>query len=445
MKDLKITMIGMGYVGLITGMAFAKHGFYTTVTDNVQARVDTLSEGKSPFYELGFDEPLADIVEKGVLKGSTDNIKAVQESDVTFICVGTPSQEDGSIDIKAVEAVIKDIGTALKDMNKYHVVVVKSTVLPTTTEKVILPMLEEYSGKKVGEDFGLCMNPEFLREGAAVKDALQPDRIVIGQYDKRAGDVLIQVYDEFRCPKLRVEIRIAEMIKYIANSFLATKITFANEMANLCEHYNIDVYEVMKGVGLDFRISKEFLRAGAGFGGSCFPKDVNAITHEAHKAGVDTKILDAVLAINNTQPIRLVDLAEEAAGGSLEGKEVALLGLSFKPDTDDIRETRAVPIVDALVERGANIRGYDPKAMENFRAEVKHEITYKDNAQEALRDADICIIQSEWKDFQKLEGKDFVELMKTPILIDGRRTYPDPQVLIDAGVIYRGIGWKGNK
>jgi UDPglucose 6-dehydrogenase len=289
MKELKISLMGLGYVGLVTGMAFATHDFKTIVTDTFQERVDMLKSGKAPFYEVGLDDLIKEAVEKEMLSGSTDNIKTVHETDVTFICVGTPSGSDGSIDLSYIESVSKDIGTALKDKDKYHVVVAKSTIVPTTTEKVILPILEKHSGKKVGEDFGLCMNPEFLREGAAVKDSLNPDRIVIGQHDKRSGDMLIKVYEDFNCQKLRVSIRTAEMIKYVANSFLATKITFSNEMANLCEYYGIDVYDVMNGVGLDFRISPQFLRAGAGFGGSCFPKDVSALAHVAKKAGAPNR------------------------------------------------------------------------------------------------------------------------------------------------------------
>jgi UDPglucose 6-dehydrogenase len=233
MKDLKISLIGMGYVGLTTGMAFAKHGFQTVVTDTIEERIKMLAEGKPPFYEPGFNELIKGVVDEGLLTGSMDNYKAVHDTDVTFICVGTPSGDDGSIDLGYIESAATDIGKALKDLDKYHVIVPKSTIVPTTTENVILPLLEEHSGKKVGEDFGLCMNPEFLREGAAVQDALNPDRIVIGQWDKRSGDVLIKIYDEFDCPKLRVSIRTAEMIKYTANSFLATKISYANECANI--------------------------------------------------------------------------------------------------------------------------------------------------------------------------------------------------------------------
>lgn len=441
MKELKISLMGMGYVGLTTGMAFSRHGFQTVVTDTVPERIDMLAKGKPPFYEPGFDELVKDSVDKGLLRGSTDNYKAVMDTDVTFICVGTPSGADGSIDLRYIEGVSKDIGLALKDKDKYHVVVPKSTIVPTTTEKVILPILEEYSGKKVGDDFGLCMNPEFLREGAAVHDALNPDRIVIGQWDRRSGDVLIKVYEDFNCPKLRVSIRTAEMIKYTANSFLATKISFSNEIANLCEAYNIDVYDVMKGVGLDFRISEHFLRAGAGFGGSCFPKDVKALVAAAKKAGVEQQVLNSVLAVNETQPLRLVALAEKIVG-PLEGKKVALLGLAFKADTDDIRETRAVPIVKALVEKGADVHVYDPQAMDNFKRELDRPVAYATSAKVALDKADVCLLQTDWKVFKDLTADDYKNHMKTPIVIDGRRLYDDPQKLIDAGVRYFGIGWK---
>jgi UDPglucose 6-dehydrogenase len=442
MKELKISLVGMGYVGLTTGMAFATHGYDVVVTDTIPERVEMLAQGKTPFYEVGMDEIIKDVVEKGLLKGSLDNDKAVKETDVTFICVGTPSGADGSIDLKYIRSAATDIGKALRDKDKYHVIAPKSTIVPTTTEKVILPLLEEHSGKKVGEDFGLCMNPEFLREGAAVHDALQPDRIVIGQWDKRSGDVLIDVYEDFNCPKLRVDIRTAEMIKYTANSFLATKITFANEIANLCEAYNIDVYDVMKGVGLDFRISEHFLRAGAGFGGSCFPKDVKAIVSAAKQAGVPIQVLDAVLAVNETQPLRLVEMAEQAVGGDLKGKKVALLGLAFKPDTDDIRETRAVPIVNALVEKGAEVFAYDPQAIANFQKEVETKITYADSTKSALEGADVCIVQTDWKEFAELTAEDFTSVMKSPIVVDGRRTFEDPNGLKEGGVTYLGIGWK---
>jgi UDPglucose 6-dehydrogenase len=386
------------------------------------------------------DELVKEGVDKGLFHGATDNIKCVKESDITFICVGTPSLADGSIDLGHVEKVAGDIGLALADMNRYHVVVAKSTITPSTTDSLILPILEKKSGKKVGGDFGLCMNPEFLREGAALQDSLHPDRIVVGGYDQKSIDFVMKVYEGFDCPKFTTDLRTAEMVKYGANCLLATKITFANEFANICEFYNVDVYEMMKGVGMDFRINPAFLNAGVGFGGSCFPKDVNAITATAKKNGYNPRILTAILDVNETQPLRVVELAENKAQG-LNDKRVALLGLSFKPDTDDVRYTRALPIAEALIDKGASVVAYDPKAIENFQKLTDKPITYVNSAKEALKDADMCIIQSDWSEFKSISPTEFKELMKTPLIIDGRRSF-DPNQLKKEGITYFGIGWK---
>jgi UDPglucose 6-dehydrogenase len=303
--------------------------------------------------------------------------------------------------------------------------------------------LEEKSKKKVGEDFGLCMNPEFLREGAALHDSLHPDRIVVGGHDQRSIDTVMKVFQGFDCPKFETDLRTAEMVKYGANCLLATKITYANEFANICELFGVDVYEMMKGVGMDFRINPAFLNAGAGFGGSCFPKDVNAITATAKSKGYDPRILNAILEVNEIQPLRVVELAEKSVG-SLDQKRVALLGLSFKPETDDVRYTRALPIADALVDKGADIIAYDPKATDNFKKLTDQPISYAESAKEALKDADVCIVQSDWEEIKSLLPSDFKELMKTPLVIDGRRTF-DPDTLMENGVEYLGIGWKNTK
>ncbi len=440
MADIKITMIGMGYVGLVTGAAFAKHGFDTTCTTTTPSKAENLNSGITPFYEPGLDELVKEGVDRGLFHGSTDNIACVKDSDISFICVGTPSLPDGSIDLDHIEKAAADIGTALKEMDNYHVVVAKSTIVPSTTDSLILPILEKNSQKKVGEDFGLCMNPEFLREGAALHDSLHPDRIVVGGYDQRSIDFLMKVYEGFDCPKFKTDLRTAEMVKYGANCLLATKITFANEFANICEFFGVDVYEMMKGVGMDFRINPAFLNAGAGYGGSCFPKDVNAINAASISKGYKPRILQAVLDVNETQPLRVVELAEKKAQG-LKNKRVALLGLSFKPDTDDVRYTRALPIAETLIEKGASVVAYDPKAIENFKKLTDKPITYVSTAKEALKDADVCIIQSDWAEFKKLTARDFKDLMKKPILIDGRRSF-DPRELIKEGVSYLGIGWK---
>lgn len=430
----------MGYVGLAGGMAFAKHGFKTICTTTTPLKAENLNKGIPPFYEPGLDVLVKEMVDKGLLCGSTDNVDAVSRSDVTFICVGTPPQADGSADLSAIEAVSRDIGLALKNKEGYHVVVAKSTIPPGTTNDIILPTIEKCSEKNVGVDFGLCMNPEFLRQGDAVHDSLNPDRIVIGEYDSRSGDVLEEIYKDYDGPKMRCDIKAAELIKYAANSLLATKISFANEFSRICEEFDIDVYEVMRGVGLDFRINPRFLNAGCGFGGSCFPKDVNAIVALARCIDVETPLLDAVLLNNEMQPAYFVKIIEEAVG-NLEGKVVAFLGLSFKPNTGDVRETRALPIIEMLYEKGARVKAYDPKAIENFERLTELPIEYYERWEDALMGSDFAVIQSDWNEIKDITPEHYQKLMKKPMIIDGRRTY-EPSTMIAKGVDYYGIGWK---
>ncbi|MDI6856578.1 MAG: UDP-glucose/GDP-mannose dehydrogenase family protein, partial [Candidatus Thermoplasmatota archaeon] len=404
-------------------------------------KIEVLIKGLIPFYEPGLKELIGKVRMNGLLEYSTNVIEVVKASDISFICVGTPSLKTGAINLKYIKECAKEIGFALKRKGGYHVVVVKSSVIPLTTENVILPLLEKYSGKKAGKDFGLCMNPEFLKEGSAVEDALQPDRIVIGEYDEKSGNTLMRLYKNFRCPKLRTNLRTAEMIKYASNAFLATKITFANEFANICEKFNVDVYEVMKGVGLDKRISPYFLNAGAGFGGSCFPKDLKAIFSAARAKNYDPKLLSSVLDINEAQPLRVTELAERALG-NLKNKKILLLGLAFKPETDDVRETRALPIAKELLRKGAKIVAYDPMAMENFKKLIRNKnIVYAKSARAALRNVDACIIQTAWDEFKSLSANDF-KAMRKPVIIDGRRTFDSPEKLIKKGITYLGIGWR---
>ncbi len=444
--DINISVIGMGYVGLASGLGYTSHGYRTTITDIISSRVENLKKGIMPFFEPHLQGLVNKEVESGMLRASTNNIETIRESNVTFICVGTPSLHDGSADLKFVREVAKDIGIAIRDKREYHVVVVKSTVLPCTTESIVLPVVEEFSGKKAGDEFGIIMNPEFLRQGQAVHDSLHPDRIIIGQMDDRAGEMVHRIYEGYTdekgdpVPILHVEIKAAELIKYAANSLLATKISFANEFARICEKFNIDVYDVMKGVGLDSRINPLFLNAGCGFGGSCFPKDVNAIVSMAEAIEVETPIMEAVLHTNDIQPMHFVSIIEDVVG-DLEGKVVAFLGLSFKPDTDDVRETRALPIIQKLYLEGARIRAYDPQASDRFRSLTDLPITYTDSIEEALDGADFAVIQSDWNDFRNIEPATFKRLLREPVVIDGRRTY-DPKEMKSAGITYRAIGWK---
>jgi len=450
MAKFDISIIGLGYVGLVTGSAFAKKGYSVICADVIEEKVQTLNSGRSPIYEPGLDELVKELVEEGKLSATNFVSKAVADSDITFICVGTPSEPDGSVDLKFITSAAEDVGKALSEKQEYHLVVVKSTVVPLTTEETIIPIIEKHSGKKAGEGFGICMNPEFLREGNAVYDSMTPDRIVIGELDDKSGEMLLKYYEDFDVPKLRTDLRTAEMIKYAANTFLATKITYANEMANICTKLGIDVYEVMKGVGSDARINPEFLNAGCGFGGSCFPKDLQALKFVAESKGYEPLLLNSVLLLNDNQYFKLIEMAESMIDG-LQDKRVAVLGLSFKPNTDDVRETRALPLIKGLLEKGAVVVAYDPKGIENFKElvgdrfiKMGYSVTrliYADDVESALRNADVCIIQSDWDEFKNL-GMDQFNLMKKPAVIDGRRTFSDPTKLIECGLKYKGIGWK---
>ncbi len=431
---MNISIIGTGYVGLVSGVGFAEMGHEVTCVDIDEEKVEMINRGEPPIYEKGLDKLLKSQVSEGKLTATTDTDGAVKNTDVTFICVGTPSKSDGDMDLSAVRSASEDIADALTDKEGYHVVCVKSTVVPGTTEEKVLPILEK-SGKKVGEEFGLGMNPEFLREGVALDDFLHPDRIVIGGYDKRSTDTIAEAYEDFEHPKLITGIRTAEMIKYVSNSLLATKISFANEISRLCEKVGVDVYEVMDGVGMDHRIKRDFLNAGAGFGGSCFPKDVKALVELARYNDIEPKILQSVLEVNESQPRHVVEMLEEKMGG-LKGKRIALLGLSFKAGTDDIRETRALPIARELVKKGAEVVGYDPMAMDEF-AEEFSEIELVDSISEALDGADGCIIQNDWDEFKGLRSEDFSD-MKKKLVVDGRRIL-DPAEL-EEGIEYVGVG-----
>jgi UDPglucose 6-dehydrogenase len=444
---LSVSIIGTGYVGLVTGATFAHHGIRTVCIDVDEEKVRTINNRKVPFFEKGMEELLIKGMDDGLLSATTD-FSAIANTDVTFICVGTPSLKDGSADLSYVKSAARSIGEAIANKPGYHVIGTKSTVLPGTTEDLVLPILKEASGKQVDRDFGVVMIPEFLRQGQAVYDAMHPNRIIIGEHDKRAGGVIHWLYEGHRhesgdtIPILHVEIKAAELIKYAANSLLATKITFANEFSRICEQFNIDVYEVMKGVGLDFRINPMFLNAGCGFGGSCFPKDVKAIVSLSQQLMVETPLLDSVLRTNDIQPLHLVDITREALGGELKGKRIAFLGLAFKPDTDDTRETRALPIIEALHQEGALVTAYDPQATEGFKGLAGElPITYANTAEESIEGADCAIIQTDWAEIKAIEPKVFVELMKQPLVVDGRRTF-DPDAMRKAGVTYRAIGWK---
>ncbi len=432
-KPMNVSIIGTGYVGLCTGVGLAVMGHRVVCMDIDKERVAKINAGEPPIYEPGLREALREVKRKELLEATSDLEYALSRSDISFIAVPTPQKRDGGPDLSFIEKVSKDIGRALKEKDEYHVVVVKSTVPPETTERVVIPNLEEHSGKTAGPGFGVCMNPEFLREGSALNDFLKPDRIVIGELDKVSGDIIEKLYARFSAPVLRTTLKTAEMIKYASNAFLALKITYANEIGNICKKLGIDVYDVMKGVALDKRISPHFLRAGAGFGGSCFLKDLNAIINKAEKLGYDATLLRETVNINKRQPYRMIDLLKKRTG-SLKGKDIAVLGLAFKPDTDDIRDAVSIPIVNELLRNGANVKAYDPKAMFNFK-KLFPKITYADTAKEALRGADAALILTEWEEFRELGDNDF-SLMRERIIIEGRKALNPSRVSEFEGICW---------
>ncbi|RLG23215.1 UDP-glucose 6-dehydrogenase [Methanosarcinales archaeon] len=421
---MNVSIIGTGYVGTVTGACLAELGHDVICVDIDQQKVDWINAGIAPIHEPGLSELLKKHAEIR-LRATTDYNDAIPNSDLTFICVGTPSGEDGRIDLSIVRSASKSIGEALSDKRSYHVVVVKSTVVPETTEKVVAPLVR-------GENVGIAMNPEFLREGKAVYDFMNPDKIVVGG-DPRAVEMVASLYEGIPCEITRTDIRTAEMIKYANNSFLAAKISFANEIGNICKKLGIDVYDVMSAIGKDFRISEHFLNAGAGFGGSCFPKDVRALIGKAEEIGYDPMLLNAVIEVNEEQPMRMVKLLVEHIG-DLRNRRIAVLGLAFKNDTDDIRESRSIPVITELLNLGAQVSAYDPLAELNMR-KIFPEIDYCESALDALNGADACLIMTEWDEFRSLD-KEF-DAMKNLVVIDGRRV-----VSLDHGRgIYEGICW----
>lgn len=423
-----ISVIGMGFVGLISATCFANRGYKVIATTLEKQVVELVNSGRSPFYEKDLDDLLKRAVDSNNLIASLDSNNAVLNSDISFISVGTPMLEDKSIDLSYINNCSIEIGKALSTKAKYHLIVARSTIVPGTTRTLIGKNIEKHSGKKMGLDFGLCMQPEFLKEGNAVYDTFHPNRNVIGELDKKSGEILENLWTEFykgeEIPLLRMNLESAEMVKYASNCLLATKVSFAMDIANICELIpNMDVVDVMRGVGFDDRISPKFLNAGVGFGGSCFPKDVNAIIDFAKSRNFKPKVLTSVLNVNDYQAEHVVDIAEDLAG-KLEGRRVTLLGLSFKPNTDDMREAPSIRIVSELLSRGIfDIVGYDPKAKEKAKKVFRKRIKYADSIEEALMDSECAIIITEWDDFKSLTPDHFKKTMKNPNLVDGRRLF----------------------
>jgi len=407
---MRLAVVGTGYVGLVTGSCFSHLGNDVTCIDVIEDKVKAINAGVVPIFEPG----LEDLVKEGLsakrLRATMDFSK-VAEADVIFICVGTPSFEDGSLDLKYVKDAAKQVGSAIARSDRRHVIIMKSTVMPRTTQYVVMPIIEQASGKKAGKGFGLAMNPEFLKEGAAVQDFLHPDRIVIGAIDDDSSKTVTELYKDFKCPILHVPLSTAEMVKVASNAFLATKISFVNEVGNICKKMDIDFRQVAEGMGLDARIGKQFLRPGCGFGGSCFPKDLEGIIAEGKRQNADTYLLEAVRKVNKLQPLKLIDLLEKKM--DVRGKTIAVLGLAFKPETDDIREASSLTIVKELLARGVKVKAYDPKAIDNFKRQYP-QIVYCRDAKDCISGSDAVMIVTEWKEFSD------PALYGDKIVVDGR-------------------------
>jgi UDPglucose 6-dehydrogenase len=440
-ESKKIGVVGLGYVGLTTALCFASRGLNVVGVDVETSKIDAINSKRLPIHEPGLDSILVESIEKGFTATSE-----IPHSDIYFITVGTPSKKDGSVDLQYIEKVSEDIGGAIKsgEADSYPLVIVKSTVPPGTARDVVKPRVERRSGKRVGADIGLCSNPEFLREGSAMGDTLNPDRIIIGEYDKRSGDTLEDLYRNFyeadkMPPLIRTSVENAELTKYANNAFLAMKVSFINEMAHMCERIpGADVTVVAKGIGLDKRIGERFLNAGLGWGGSCFPKDVKALIAFSKDIGYKPLVVSSTLEVNEKQPLTAVEMAKKILG-KLKGKRIAILGLAFKPDTDDIREAVSLRIVSKLLEEGAVIAVYDPVAKTNVEKIFAGKLIYSNSSLECLKEADCCIIVTEWDEFRKLTYNDFLATMKNPVVIDGRRIFA-PRDFANKGVKLTAIG-----
>ncbi len=441
-----ISVVGTGYVGLVTALAFAEHGHHVTCVDILPERVDQVSRGQAPFYEPGVEEMLRHHTGHGTLDATTDTAEAVSRTEVTFLCVGTPSSPDGSYDLGQLLSAAEDVGRAVDGLDRHHTVVTKSTVTPRVNRQRVLPILEAASGKAAKHGFSLASNPEFLREGSAMSDALRPDRVVLGLMDgdEKGGDLLVDLYRPFGCPILLTSLEGAELVKLASNSLLAIKVAFANEVANLAAAVGADGYQVLEGVGLDHRLGPHFLRAGAGFGGSCFPKDLQALVAFSETVEMPSLMPSAALEQNQVQPGVIASMARTAMGGDVEGRRVALLGLAFKPDTDDVRETRALPIYRQLTDWGAQVVCHDPRAIANFvelaRMEGLPDPPTVTDLDEALSGADLAVVQTEWEEYRSLEPGRFLRLMATPVVVDARRAL-DPVAMEREGVTYLGVGY----
>jgi UDPglucose 6-dehydrogenase len=429
---MNICVVGSGYVGLVTGAVFADLGNDVVCVDNVAEKVEALKAGHVPIYEPGLEEMIARNAADGRLSFTTDLTAAVRRSVIVFITVGTPSGKDGQADLGAVEEVAREIGQA---MERYTVIVNKSTV-PVGTGEFVRDVIERHQRATV--PFDVVSNPEFLREGSAIEDTLRPDRIVIGAPTQQVAMTLLELYAPLERPMIITDVPSAEMIKYASNAYLATKISFANAIANICEMAGADVTQVVKGMGLDARIGPAFLQAGLGYGGSCFPKDTDSLIHTADDLGYDFGLLRAVVDVNRERASHLMAKIEKALA-PLDDKVVAVLGLAFKPNTDDMREAKSIEVVAGLVEQGVAVRAYDPVAMGNARRVLPASVTYCDSAHLAAEGADAVVLLTEWNEFKLLNLERLRGVMRRPVIFDGRNLW-EPERMRRLGFEYHSIG-----
>ncbi len=431
---MHICVVGTGYVGLVTGACLAEFGMNLICVDNDGQKIGLLKEGRLPIYEPGLEGLVAKGTREGRLHFSTDLGEAVRTSLVIFVAVGTPPREDGSADLRFVEEVGKEIAT---QMDGYKVVVMKSTV-PVGTARWFKRLIQEHQPRPIA--FDIVSNPEFLREGSAIEDFMRPDRVVIGAESEQAFAIMKEIYSALyliETPFILTTLESAEMIKYATNSFLATKVTFINEIANLCEKVGADVHHVAKAMGLDGRIGRKFLHPGPGYGGSCFPKDTRALSWLARQRGYTFRILESVIQANEFQKQRMVDKIQEMVG-ELPGKKIGILGLSFKPNTNDIRESSSIFIIKELLRRGARIKAFDPAAIEESRM-VLPEVDYGRDAYDVAEGADALVLVTEWNQFRRLDLSRIKALLREPVFIDLRNVY-DPEQMRRLGFRYCGVG-----
>lgn len=436
---MNIAVVGTGYVGLVSGACFAEMGVNVTCVDIDATKIESLKKGQIPIYEPGLEEMVSRNYKAGRLHFTTDLTSCLPHVEIVFSAVGTPPDSDGSADLTYVLEVAKTIG---KHMQDYLVLITKSTVPVGTAQKVKQVILEELKKREVDISFDVASNPEFLKEGAAIKDFMSPDRVVVGAESDRARELISRLYRPLLLNNFRViftDIPSAEMIKYAANAMLATRISFMNDIANLCELVGADVNMVRKGIGADSRIGSKFLYPGCGYGGSCFPKDVKALIKTAEQHGYPMRVLSAVDAVNEKQKEILFDKLYKYFSGDLRGKTIALWGLAFKPETDDMREATSLVIIKKLIEQGCNIRVYDPVAMQECQRRVGNRVIYASDMYDAALNADALLLVTEWKQFRLPAWGVLRKAMNTPLLIDGRNIY-DASELSEKGFVYINIG-----